>query len=312
MREILIVTPVYNDWQSLFILIESIKKVASRNNLEIHILVIDDGSTHPPELMFPAELKLVRLARNLGHQRAIAVGLSIVNTMQVKMPVIVMDCDGEDRPEDIPLLLAEYDAHPGQIIFAQRAKRYEGGLFLPFYVIFKFIFHLLTGTKISFGNYCVVPAENLRRIVYMQEIWNNFPAGVMRSGLNWRTVPTERGKRYAGRSKMNLVALVAHGLSAISVFIEVVYVRLLFAALFIMGLDIVAFFVLVYIRFFTLTPVPDWATSVGIGLMVIMVQAILFLALLSFFVLSYRSSKSFIPAIDYKVFVSDDGLDFLD
>lgn len=306
-REILIVTPVYNDWQSLKILAEALAQVAARHELRIRILAVDDGSTLPTPGDLPTNLQLIRLARNLGHQRAISVGLSLVHEMQLGLPVIVMDGDGEDRPEDIPLLLSEHDTHPEQVIFAQRSKRYEGGLFLPFYIAFKFVFHLLTGAKISFGNYCLIPPENLRRIVYMQEIWNNFPAGIMRSGLKWRMVPTERGMRYAGRSKMNLVALVAHGLSAISVFIEVVYVRLLFAAIVLMGLDVLAFGVLVYIQFFTSTPVPDWATSMGIGLMVIMVQAILFLALLSFFVLSYRSAKTFIPAVDYKVFLPDLG-----
>jgi hypothetical protein len=145
----------------------------------------------------------------------------------------------------------------------------------------------------------------LKRIVYLQEIWNHFAAGVMRSGLPWRTIPTARGKRYAGRSHMNLVALVLHGLSAISVYIEIVYVRLLFAALLIMGLDVAAFLALVYIRFFTILAIPGWATTVAIGLTVVMVQALLFLALLSFVVLSYRSAKMFIPAIDYKDFVID-------
>ncbi|HAE59312.1 MAG TPA: glycosyl transferase family 2, partial [Anaerolineae bacterium] len=183
MREILIVTPVYNDWQSLKILVESLEQVAARFELHIRILAVDDGSTLPPPTDLPASLKLIRLARNLGHQRAIAVGLSVAQAMRANLPVVVMDCDGEDRPEDIPLLLAEFDAHPGQIIFAQRAKRSEGGLFRVFYVFFKWLFLLLTGHKINFGNFCVIPPASLRRIVYMQEIWNHFAAGVMRSGL---------------------------------------------------------------------------------------------------------------------------------
>jgi glycosyltransferase involved in cell wall biosynthesis len=158
MREILVVTPVYNDWQSLEILVESLEQVAARFELHIRILAVDDGSTLPPPTDLPASLKLIRLARNLGHQRAIAVGLSIAQAMRTNLPVVVMDCDGEDRPEDIPLLLAEFDAHPGQIIFAQRAKRSEGGLFRIFYAFFKWLFLLLTGHKINFGNFCPPPA----------------------------------------------------------------------------------------------------------------------------------------------------------
>jgi len=303
MREILVVTPVYNDWQSLKILAESLTEIAAQHELRIRILAVDDGSTLPAPADLPADLQLIRLARNLGHQRAIAVGLSVAHALGFNQPVMVMDCDGEDRPEDIPLLLSEHSTYPNQIIFAQRAKRSEGGLFRIFYVLFKGLFILLTGCKINFGNFCLIPPASLERIVYLQEIWNHFAAGVMRSGLPWRTVPTARGVRYAGRSHMNLVALVLHGLSAISVYIEVVYVRLLFAALFIMGLDVLAFLILVYIRFFTLLAIPGWATNVAIGLTVIMVQAVLFLALLSFFVLSCRSAKMFIPIIDYKDFV---------
>jgi len=303
MREILVVTPVYNDWQSLKILAESLTEIAAQHELRIRILAVDDGSTLPAPADLPTDLQLIRLARNLGHQRAIAVGLSVAHKLGFNQSVMVMDCDGEDRPEDIPLLLSEHSAYPDQIIFAQRAKRSEGGLFRIFYVLFKGLFLLLTGRKINFGNFCIIPSASLERIVYLQEIWNHFAAGVIRSGLPWRTVPTARGVRYAGRSHMNLVALVLHGLSAISVYIEVVYVRLLFAALFIMGLDVLAFLILVYIRFFTLLAIPGWATNVAIGLTVIMVQAVLFLALLSFFVLSYRSAKMFIPIIDYKDFV---------
>jgi glycosyltransferase involved in cell wall biosynthesis len=300
MRQIVVVTPVYNDWLSLSILAE---KLACLPGLNCHILAVDDGSSSLPLKPLPRSVQTIHLARNLGHQRAIAVGLAVAHASQPPGPVVVMDCDGEDRPEDIPLLLAEYDLQPGQVVFARRAKRSEGGLFRLFYALFKVIFQILTGRSISFGNFCIIPPASLRRIVYMQEIWNHFAAGVMRSGLLWRTIPTTRGRRYAGHSHMNLVSLVLHGLSAISVYIEVVYVRLLFGALFIMGLDLLAFLILLYIRFFTLLAIPGWATSVAIGLTVIMVQAVIFLALLSFFVLSYRSAKMFIPIIDYKDFV---------
>jgi hypothetical protein len=67
-----------------------------------------------------------------------------------------------------------------------------------------------------------------------------------------------------------------------------------------MLLDMLAFLVLIYIRFGTSLAIPGWATNVTVGLTVVMVQAILFLALLSFVVLSYRSAKMFIPAVDYK------------
>jgi hypothetical protein len=211
-----------------------------------------------------------------------------------------MDCDGEDRPADIPCLLDEYDQHPDAIIFAQRARRSEGFLFRLFYKLFKLIFQGLTGGAISFGNFCLIPPEYLERIVYFQEIWNHFAAGIMRSNLKWRTISTDRGKRYAGKSHMNLVSLVLHGLSAISVYTEIVYIRLIFLSFFVIILDIIGFLVLLYIKYFTLLAIPGWGTSVAIGLVLVMLQAILFLTMFSFAILSYRSMKMFIPAIDFE------------
>ncbi len=303
MREIVIVTPLYNDWQSLVILSQALEKTSAMHSLRMRVLAVDDGSTTEAETALPQNVQVIHLARNLGHQRAIAVGLAVAHQMDLDLPVVVMDCDGEDRPEDIAALLAEYDQQPGRIVFARRAKRSEGGLFRVFYAFFKLIFRALTGKSINFGNFCIIPPVSLKRIVYLQEIWNHFAAGVMRSGLSWKTIPTARGKRYAGRSHMNLVALVLHGLSAISVYIEVVYVRLIFTALVLMALDVTGFLALVYVRFLTALAIPGWATNVAIGLTVVMVQALLFLALLSFVILSYRSAKMFIPAIDYKDFV---------
>ena len=304
----MLVTPVYNDWQSFAMLIREVERMAAQEDWCVDVIAVDDGSLQPCEPRpVPSEhirtINVVHLMRNLGHQRAIAMGLSVANEMKALAPVVVMDCDGEDRCEDIPALLAEHHDQPDVMIFARRARRSEGIIFKTFYFFFKLVFRILTGKTISFGNFCLIPAARLRRIVYLQEIWNHFAAGVMRSGLPWKTIPTARGKRFAGHSHMNLVALVLHGLSAISVYIEVVYVRLIFFALCIMGLDFIGFLVLVYIRYFTPLAIPGWATTVGIGLTVVMTQALLFLALLSFVILSYRSSKMFIPAVDYKDYV---------
>lgn len=305
MFDLCILVPVYNDWDSAIKLLEALNAVATEHKLLLQIKLVDDGSTimHPgwdtSELSHIGSLEKISLARNLGHQRAIAVGLSVLNSQDIEIPVVVMDCDGEDKPTDILRLLAQHDQHPDQIIFAQRAKRSESGLFRILYLFFKSVFWLLTGKKINFGNYCIIPAKLLQSVTYLQEIWNHFAAGIMHSTIQWITIPTTRGKRYAGESKMNLVGLVLHGLSAISVHIEIVYVRLLFFSFGLMLLDVLAFLVLVYIRFGTLLAIPGWATNVAIGLTMAMIQAILFLALLSFVVLSYRSSRMFIPAINY-------------
>jgi glycosyltransferase involved in cell wall biosynthesis len=306
LRNIAVVIPVYNDWMSFEVLIEKLAEIALQSNLQINVMAVDDGSvdgSHPTfqkTLNGIACVEIIHLIRNLGHQRAIAVGLAVLKEKDLNIPVVVMDCDGEDNPADLLRLLEEHDKTPDHIIFAHRKRRSENIIFRIFYSLFKLFFRIFTGKSISFGNYSLIPAPALKRVVYLQEIWNHFAAGIMHSGLLWKTIPTTRTRRYFGKSHMNLISLVLHGLSAISVYIEIVYVRLLFFSLALMAFDIIGFILLAYIRLWTELAIPGWATNVGIGLVVIMVQAILFLATLSFVVLSYRSSKMFIPAVDFR------------
>ena len=308
-RNLCILMPVYNDWESIGKLLDALDAVAAENDLLLQIMLVDDGSTLPPPVWNPSglshitSLETISLIRNLGHQRAIAVGLSFLNKLEINTPVIVMDGDGEDKPEDILRLLVEHNQHPNQIIFARRAKRSEGGLFRIFYVFFKAVFWFLTGNMIAFGNFCIIPAGLVPSVTHLQELWNHFAAGIMHSNIQWKTIPTTRGKRYAGESHMNLVSLVLHGLSAISVYTEIVYVRLIFLSFVIIFLDVIGFLILLYIKYFTQLAIPGWGTSVAIGLVLVMLQIILFLTVVSFAILGYRSMKMFIPAIDFQDYV---------
>lgn len=308
MKTVFILTPVYNDWQALTRLLDELRALAAAQGLTLHVIIVNDGSSLLPDSPLVVgegltAIHLIHLARNLGHQRAIAIGLAFAHRMGVQAPLIVMDCDGEDRPQDIPRLLAEAERRPETIIFARRARRSEGWVFRVFYMFFKTIFHILTGQGIAFGNFCLIPPSLLGRVVYLQEIWNHFAAGVLRAGLPWISVATVRGRRYAGTSHMSLTPLVLHGLSAISVYVEIVYVRLIFFTLALLGLDLAGFLILLYIRYLTPLAIPGWATTVAIGLTLLASQAFLFLALLTFLLLSYRSSRMFIPAIDYQAYI---------
>jgi len=122
----------------------------------------------------------------------------------------------------------------------------------------------------------------------------------MRANIPWVGIPTRRGNRYGGKSSMNFVTLVVHGLSAISVYIEILTVRMMIFAFLIIFIGVVGFFTLLYVKYLTPLAIPGWATNVAIGIVVITFQAILLLALLTFLSLSYRSSKLFIPAKDYQ------------
>ncbi|HLO15976.1 MAG TPA: glycosyltransferase [Anaerolineales bacterium] len=305
---IVILTPVYNDWHSFVHLLANIDACAdTMGNVVISVIAVDDGSTHPPSIIKDKlakykhiqEVSVLHLARNLGHQKAIALGIAYVNS-HMKCDVIIIDSDGEDKPTDIKELLTESRRFPDQVIFARRARRSEGVVFRIFYFLYRSLFRILTGGEIAFGNFSLIPAALLNRIAHLPEVWNHFAAGIMHANVPWTSIPTQRGSRYAGKSHMNFVALVIHGLSAISVYLEILTVRLMLVASFIIAFSLIGFLILLYIRYLTPLAIPGWATNVAIGIVVIMFQAILLLALLAFLVLNYRSSKLFIPAKDYE------------
>jgi hypothetical protein len=216
-----------------------------------------------------------------------------------------MDADGEDQPKDILKLLEKSMNLPGHVIFARRARRSEGFVFCAFYFLYKTFFSFLTGKEIAFGNFAFIPGVLLNRVAHLPEIWNHFAAGIMRANIPWSSIPTQRGRRYSGKSSMNFIALVIHGLSAISVYIEILTVRLMLLAIVIILIGIFSFFILLYVKYLTALAIPGWATNVAIGIVVIMFQAVLLLALLAFLSLHYRSSKLFIPAKDYQDYLLD-------
>src|SRR5207248_10153931 len=136
--------------------------------------------------------------------------------------------DGEDRPEDAAVLVARCREQHGQRInFAERTRRSESVLFQVFYRLYQLLHWLLTGIRVRVGNFSAVPAARLAALVTLPALWNHYAAAIFQARLPRALLPTVRGQRYTGRSKMNFVALVIHGLQAISVFIEVVAVRLL-------------------------------------------------------------------------------------
>ena len=210
--------------------------------------------------------------------------------------IVVMDSDGEDRPEDLPTLLAHAKSKPGTILFGSRASRSEGLVFRMFYGIYKRMFRLLTGHPISFGNFCLVPGSVLEKLVHVPEIWNHFSAGIIKSRLVYSTVDTHRGHRISGESKMNFTALVVHGLSAVSVFIEKVAVRLISFSI----LRIIAVFA---VRVLTDLGIPGWATDTVLGLTIVSLQGLLLSTVLTFIVLTHRSQKNFVPIFDCKQYV---------
>jgi len=203
MKKIYCLTPVYNDWESFQVLISYLEKlqIKQAHRFYFSVIAINDGSSEEKSFnKSSVDITILNLKINIGHQRAIATGLQyIYNEIEEKDYVVVMDCDGEDKPEDIILLLEKAEnQNDKKIIFAQRKKRQESLLFKFWYLVYKKIFKLFTGQKINFGNFSAIPASLLSKVIYQNNIWNHFSGGVIQSKIPYDRVLLDRGKRFHG------------------------------------------------------------------------------------------------------------------
>lgn len=302
-EHIIILTPVYNDYESLNTLLAALdKELATFSQTNFSVLVVDDGSAEPVKVNRPERfpVDILHLQRNIGHQKAIAVGLAYIKENKSCDKVLIMDSDGEDRPEDVAALLQASEAQPGKIIFAGRKSRQEGSHFRFFYQLYKLAFRVLTGRRIAFGNFMLMPKSLLDKVVYYSEIWNHVAGGILKTGLPYISVETHRGRRYAGRSKMNFQSLLMHGLGAIAVFMEVIASRLLIFSLAMIGLSLVAILALVGIRTFTDKAIPGWTSTVVSAMLIVLLQSFLLSLFTIFLYLSSQSQRKFIPAQHYR------------
>ncbi|MDQ7821320.1 MAG: glycosyltransferase [Candidatus Eremiobacteraeota bacterium] len=308
----MVVIPVYNDWESVAILLKKLDDTFAGEGISAEVLLVDDGSSLASGAFFTKDttyyaleqVDILRLNRNLGHQRALAIALSFVSERKDYTSVVVMDGDGEDDPAEVPKLIAEQKAAAGEtILFAARGKRSEGLHFKIFYHLFKKIYFLLTGTALSFGNFSVIPRKALERLVNVAELWNNYPASVIKARFPYRTVKTARGRRYRGSSQMNFVSLMLHGLSAISVHGEIIGIRALIAMLIVALLSFLAIIIVIFIRLCTDLAIPGWASYLAATFSVILLQSLTMTMFFVFMILHSRNLACFLPKREYQSFI---------
>lgn len=303
-----IVIPVFDDWEScrrlLGELATSLGRASFSRPVSATIYVVDDGST---QCLDPADLtpgglavQLVYLACNMGNQRAIALGLCVAQRNVALDAVAVMDGDGEDRPEDLIKLIDTFldsqDA-PGAVVVARRTQRSEGWMFRGFYQAYRAFFSALTGKQLEFGNFCLIPKASLDRLVYVPDIWNNLAAAIHRSRLGICAVHTARGVRYAGRSSTSLTSLIVHGLSSVSVYSDIVFVRVLLLSCFVAGTAFVGILSALSLKLFTEFATPGWTTTMVGMLAIISLQLAMFSVAASFLLLSNRTQSVTVPAM---------------
>lgn len=301
-----VLIPVYEDWAAVTRVIDELDASGRR----FDVLLVDDGSATP----WPAApagipgagaVEVLRLRRNLGHQRAIAIGLAYLEATGGQGPVVIMDGDGQDRPADVLKLLDAAETSAGRIVFAERTRRSEGWLFSVLYHTYRGAHWLLTGERVRVGNFSAIPASLLPRLVAVSDLWNHYAAAVFKSRLPYVTIPTDRGVRYAGHSRMNYVALVTHGLSAMAAFGDRIGVRLLTATVLMALAAGGALSLAVLGPVLSGEGLPPWAPMAIVLFFLVVFQALAVSLTFVFVILGSRDSSPFLPLRDYQHYILD-------
>ena len=221
--KIKILIPVYNDFQSLSKVIQEINSIISSLDEEFSIIIVNDASTDKTEIDVSSidkihSIKILNIKKNQGHARCIATGLKYIFENEEFNYVIPMDGDGEDRPEEIKNFVESINFSPDKAIVGERVKRTEKLIFKICYKIHKALTYLSTGQSIKFGNYTCLPKLTVEKMINEKATWSSFSGALQKVEKDKIEVPSERGVRYFGPSKMSFLNLIKHSLSIISVF----------------------------------------------------------------------------------------------
>ena len=243
MKKIIILIPVFNDWDSLKKLIGEINEnIKDFKNINFECLIVNDASTiNRPKIIKPNHIKsfeILNMKKNKGHARCNAFGIRYIFQNKQFDNLILMDGDGEDRPNEIKSLLNTIKEKPNTSVVAKRVKRSEGFFFQFLYQVHKLITIIFTGKKINFGNYSILIKKDVEKIYSEASLWSSFSVTVKKNIKNLNEINSFRGLRYFGPSQMSLFKLFIHSFSIISVFKYQVFLRSTFMIFFISYLNI--------------------------------------------------------------------------
>ena len=230
MKKIIILIPVFNDWESLIKLINKINEnIEEFKNINFECLVINDASTIlQPKLIKPNNiktLKILNMKKNRGHARCNAFGIKHVFNTEEFDYVILMDGDGEDRPEEIKSFINKIIDKPSTSVVAKRVKRSEGPFFQLLYHIHKILTFIFTGKNINFGNYSCLTKKDVEKLYSDASLWSSYSGTVKKNLKELSEINSVRGLRYFGPSQMSIFKLLIHSFSIIAVFKYQVFLR---------------------------------------------------------------------------------------
>ncbi len=226
----IILIPIYNDRETLKLVIEHINTEIKGLNHEISILVINDASSQQiidtyPNIENIHSIEIINMIENRGHTRCIASGLKYIFENKEFDFVIPMDGDGEDRPEEIKNFIQLAEQSKIKSIVGERVKRLESLFFRICYQFHKYLTLVFTGQSIKFGNFTCLSKSTIKKMLDEKSTWNSFSGSLKKIEKDLISLPSIRGKRYFGPSQMSFFNLLKHSLSIISVFRKTVLIR---------------------------------------------------------------------------------------
>ena len=230
MKKFIILIPLFNDWKSVSKLLNEINSQVINWNADVSVIIVNDASTEARSGLESnykkiKSVKILNMKENRVHQRCIASGLKYICENEDFDRVIVMDADGEDRPEELNDFFNKAQENSNMTITGNRFKRSEGIVFKILYEVHKLLTLVFTGKLIKFGNFTCLPKDHVKQLIQKPYLWNSYSSSVVRT-INDRTfIPSKRGLRYVLPSKMNFTGLVFHSLAIISVFRNIVIIR---------------------------------------------------------------------------------------
>ena len=230
MKTYKILIPVFNDWESLLSLLNNIHTLKINNIAHIKVLIVDDCSTEilNKKIEFDSfkNIEIIKNSKNIGHGKSIAYGINYISKKNDFDYLIVMDGDGEDRPEEVKELILKSIDLPSLTITANRIKRSESAFFKLSYHLHKILTLVLTGYSIKFGNFMCIPRQDLNLIVSNKNLSVSFSGTIAKFIKNKTFIPSMRGVRYYGPTKMSFLKLIRHSLLIMSTFRKEASLRL--------------------------------------------------------------------------------------
>jgi hypothetical protein len=299
-QRVIVLVTVFNDWAAFNMLLEDLAVQEFPKGLEFDVFAVDDASRENHDLKrqviasSPVPLTVITLARNVGNQRAIAIGLCHIVTKTKCDFIVVMDGDGEDRPADVPVLLRTLIARPNAIVTAQRNRRSEALRYRVCYITYKTVFRSLTGAIMNFGNFSAMSFDNAEQLCSMHEMLLSYPATILASRLPIQRIPIDRGSRYMGRSGITYLLLAVHGLSSIAVFSDRVLARMLVSCFVVFVIGFLAIIAALIAKAVGLAT-PGWTTTVIGFAFAVLIESVVAILSGVLIVLSSRQAQTAVP-----------------